>query len=339
MFSSQPAEISLDAPCRALAAVRADKIESRFLVGSCSLLRPRQQPPPTTRRSASNPGSAADAAANHLYLVRFHSEVNELGLEAKVPHDTGPVCKIVASPNDPSIVLTVPSGGTAATLWRIPRFLFDDNPVGRGGGAVDDDDSVSVSSYASSAPSQMEALTRLESSAGGSGSSSEIVDAAWRDPAEGGGAASFLEEPGSSSLSASSSDGGDVVTLERNGTVTRWDATAGVASSTRQAAGRDATSSSRSGFPPRLALDPHSSNGCALAVSRGHAVHIVDWRAETSVPTGTVDQFRAHPRSVVTSLDYNPNKPHVLATSGQDGLVKVRLKCHFIDGFAIVSVV
>ena len=50
-------------------------------------------------------------------------------------------------------------------------------------------------------------------------------------------------------------------------------------------------------------------------------MHLLDWRADTSIPTGTVDSFAAH-RYGVTDLDYNPNKPYVLATGGQDGLVK-----------------
>jgi hypothetical protein len=221
-------------------------------------------------------------------------------------------------------------GAAAATLWRMPPSLFED-PAGtqraprRYGGGDDADDDEEEDDYARSASSQhasssslpepprLEALARLE----GSSPSSEIVDAAWGDPSD---------EPGSSS--SRSDAGGVVVTLERGGVVTRWDAAAGRPVSSRQAAGGGGGGSSSSLFPPRVALDPHSpgGGGGAVAVSRGPSVRVVDWRAgpgSGAAGERAATVVRAHPGSAVTGLDYNPNRPNVLATSGQDGLIKV----------------
>jgi WD40 repeat protein len=56
-------------------------------------------------------------------------------------------------------------------------------------------------------------------------------------------------------------------------------------------------------------------------VTVGSTVQVLDWRVDTTVPSGTVSSIKAH-RFGVTDLDYNPNKPYVLATAGQDGLTK-----------------
>jgi hypothetical protein len=68
MFSSQSTEVSLNAPCRALAAVRADK------VGKNRIHR-------RFRFSNRITFTSSD----------FASEVNELGADATIPHETYPV--------------------------------------------------------------------------------------------------------------------------------------------------------------------------------------------------------------------------------------------------------
>lgn len=269
MFSTQTAEISLDAPCRALAAVRgADHTETRFLVGSCSV--PQQQ-------------------SNYLYLLRFHPEVNELGIDARLSHDAGPVGQIVSCPGDASKVLTYAENSPSATLWTIPRTVLDQHELHH----YDPEDETSIGASVS----QMQNASILD--CGG-----PLVDVAWRD--------------GTNDDTACA---GNIVSLERDGTVSQWDASTLMAESVRK------TPSSKRGrlseLPPRVAWDPHG-NGDSLAVSDGNAIRLLDWRVDTSVPTGTVESFLAH-RTAVTGLDYNPNKPYVMATSGQDGLLKVRI--------------
>jgi WD40 repeat protein len=267
MFSSHAAEISLNAPCRALAAVQADKTESRFLVGSCGV-----------------------DDVNHLHVVRFHSEVNELGIDAKIEHATGPVTAICCSPSDPSLVLTAAEGSNDATLWKIPRSIMSVNESLQYD--PEEDDALDLASSA-----VMEEVMTLNPPQGGS--SSPMVDIVWRDTA--------AEEESSSP--------GEVLTMNLNGQLTQWDAVTGTAVRSVPTSSNTFTA----GFQPRVAWDPHTS--MAVAVTTGTRVGILDWRVDTSTPTGTVESFQCH-RYGVTDLDYNPNKPYVLVTSGQDGMVK-----------------
>jgi len=240
-------------------------VENRFIVGSCSVRQP-----------------------NHLHVVRFHSEVNELGIDATIPHDTGPVGVVCTSPNDPSMVLTAAEQNSAAVLWKIPRTTMEQSE----GLQYDpeEDDALGVASSVS-----MEEVLMLEPRGG-----SSLVDIVWRDTSE---------EPTASP--------GQVLTLDQEGRLAQWDISTGVAESNRSIDGLN--QQKRSTAPPRVAWDPH--NGDAVAVSRGTSVAILDLRADTSIPSGTVESFQAH-RYGITDLDYNPNKPYVLATSGQDSLLK-----------------
>jgi WD40 repeat protein len=278
MFSSQPAEISLGTQCRTLTAVRADKVESRFLAGSSCI-----------RRQEHN---------NHLYVLRYHSDGNELGLDAKIPHETGAVAAICSSPTDSSVVLTAAEGSTAATVWKLPHAVMQ---LSSGPSYDDDDDDDDDGSDPANNNSEilnmtntetMEALTTLEASG------TDLVDVQWRDAGE-------------------EASAGDVVTVDWNGRLCQWDVGFGEA---HQVQAVDGSSDKRLDFPARVAWDPHG-NGNSVALSKGPKISILDWRVDASVPSGTVHTFEAH-RYAVTSLDYNPNKPYVLATAGQDSLVK-----------------
>lgn len=264
MFSNQVAEVTLNAPTKCLEAVRADKMESRFVVGTCAL-----------------------HDANELTVMRFHSEMNELGVDATLDHPSGPVGVLCTSPSDKCLLLSAAEENPTVNLWRVPDEVMDKtdeldyNPeTGDGGGA----DSFSL-----------ELVTTLPHDP-----DSHIVDIAWRD----------------NSMDFDDNDialTGEVLTMDRAGQVTQWDIAS--AQSVRSETFRD----EKQMTPPQLAWDPHHSY--AVAVTAGASVHILDWRADTSVPTGTCSSFMAH-RYGVTSVDFNPNKPHVLATAGQDGLLK-----------------
>ena len=258
MFSSQTAEVSLNAPVRALDAVRGDKVDSRFLAGCDS----------------------------NLHVVRFHSEANQLGVDATLPHPTGPVVEVCTNPSDKSVALTLAEESTFGTLWRIPRGIME--RCDEMGFDDDDNDDLPDATVAS-----MEELAKLEHD-------TKIVDMKWRG--------AFDEEP---------SGLGDVLTLDKEGNITQWDVALGTPESSRK------TSTSVEGsswnLPPRMAWDPHNAD--ATAVSAGASINLLDWRADTSVPAGTVQSIECH-RYGITDLDYNPNKPFVLTTAGQDGLLK-----------------
>eukprot|EP00536_Pseudo-nitzschia_multiseries_P002850 jgi/Psemu1/301583/fgenesh1_kg.39_\ len=73
-----------------------------------------------------------------------------------------------------------------------------------------------------------------------------------------------------------------------------------------------------------MAWDPHHSD--ITAISTGDIVQLVDWRESSSSSSSslTMNSNSGHPhhRYGITDLDYNPNKPNVLVTSGKDGLLK-----------------
>jgi WD40 repeat protein len=126
------------------------------------------------------------------------------------------------------------------------------------------------------------------------------------------------------SSTSTASNNNNILTLDHKGGIARWDAETNTC--TQRAKGELANKKPR--FVPRVAWDPHAVD--ALAVSSGTGIKILDWRTDTTVPTGTVASFPAH-RYNITDVDYNPNKPYVLATSGQDGLLKfwdIRLAKH-----------
>ena len=67
--------------------------------------------------------------------------------------------------------------------------------------------------------------------------------------------------------------------------------------------------------PPKASWDPHNHNLCAVTL--GTNVGFVDMRVGK-----VVNGLKGCHRYGVTDVDYNPNKPHVLSSSGQDSLVK-----------------
>ena len=268
MFSNQAAELSLNVPTKALDAVRADKIDSRFIVGTCAL------------------------EQNHLNVLRFHSELNELGVDATLDHPTGPVGLVCTSPSDKSLVVTAPEQSSAATLWRIPSDVMSctdnlDYDPDRGDGTSAG--AMTSSRYA------LEEVVELDHG------SSRLSDIVWGD-------SSFLFDDEASSI-------GEILTLDYSGRLQQWDISDGQARSVRSESMPMGIQLTR----PRMAWDPHNHH--AVSVTVGTNVQVLDWRADTSVPSGTVASIKAH-RYGVTDLDYNPNKPYVLATGGQDGLVK-----------------
>mmetsp|Transcript_13127 Transcript_13127/g.19354 ORF Transcript_13127/g.19354 Transcript_13127/m.19354 type:complete len:247 (+) Transcript_13127:198-938(+) len=113
--------------------------------------------------------------------------------------------------------------------------------------------------------------------------------------------------------------GGSVLSLDRVGRVTLWDIEA-LQTVKSAAAGKETTTSKPRILAPRMAWDPHNPE--TLAVTAGEGVRLIDWRTDATVTSDSISQItRAH-RYGVCDVDYNPNKPHVLATSGQDGLLK-----------------
>jgi WD40 repeat protein len=102
MFSGQQAEVSLNVPIRTLQALRADKVESRFVAGTCGM-----------------------DDTMYLHLLRFHSDLNQVRHEIILEHPSGPVRSIATSPSDKSMLLTATESSCEATLWKIPGELLE----------------------------------------------------------------------------------------------------------------------------------------------------------------------------------------------------------------------
>lgn len=298
MFSNQAAEISLNRPVAAIDAVRGDKVNSKFIAGTSSV---------------------RVSEDNHLLVLRFHTESNLLGIDGRLSHPTGPVERIRTSPSDPSYVLTTAENDSgAATLWKIPaevidRLSTDDEGYG-GGGTSDDDedyydrDDSNNGFIDNDNVTAMEERATLQTSGGSGDSSAKVTDIAWRGNA-------WDEEP------LEGSEMGDVATLCSDGTLTQWDVNFGTAESTRKY-DVDVGSSLRPNLQPRMAWDPHQAD--VTSISTGDIVQLVDWRESPSSSPATINSHTGHPhhRYGITDLDYNPNKPNLLVTSGKDGLVK-----------------
>jgi WD40 repeat protein len=266
MFSNQAAEASVNAPARCLAAVRADKTEARFVVGTCSLHEP-----------------------NEIAVLRFHSDMNELAVDGTIEHPSGPVGVLCMHPTDKHQMLTAAEDNPTVNLWRLPEEVMDKtdnldyNPDGDGG--------------ASAQPTQTyspELITTLPHDP-----DSNIVDIVWRDS--------------STTFDEDSAAPGEVITLDKAGQIAQWDMAAS------QAVRHEVVADENQVTPPRLAWDPHHHS--SVAVTAGVSVHILDWRIDKSLSTGACASFKAH-RYGVTDLSFNPNKPHVVATAGQDSLLK-----------------
>lgn len=278
MFSNGTAEISLDLPCRTVCAVRADRIHSRFLVGS----------------------SCATAGSNNsVHVVRFHQERNDhVHVDAKLLHD-GPVAAICSSPDDPTLVCTASASSCTLFLHKIPEHVMhasDDDED-------EDDEQGAVPTTTDS--TSMEQLWQIETKGA-------VADLCWSDD----------NDNDDDSMIADSTTGsskkGELLFVTRSGHLTQFDLQSH--QWIRTIPFESSQSLLAAGCCPRIQWDPHA-NGNAVAVTTGKRVHLLDWRVDTSIPTGTVDSFVAHQLGV-TALDYNPNKPYILATAGQDALVK-----------------
>lgn len=231
-------------------------------------------------------GTCSLSDANEVTVLRFHSEMNELGVDATLDHPSGPVGVLCTSPSDKHLLLSAAEENPTVNLWRVPEEVMDRtddldyNPDTDGGGSPTHSESHSLD-LVTTLPHDIDA---------------HIMDLAWRDPA-------YDEDVAE----------GDVLTLDRAGHITQWDI------ATAQSVRTETVTHENQMTPPKLSWDPHHSY--AVAVTAGASVRIIDWRADTSTPTGTCASFKAH-RYGVADVDYNPNKPHVVATAGHDGMLK-----------------
>lgn len=344
MFSNQSAELSLAAPARTVASVDGDRRHHRFLVGTCSLPRPDYDDD-----EDHNGGDGEGGSANRLHLLRFEEESNELGRDAALDHPTGEVWCCSSCPYDSGLVLTCGGndGGTT-TLWRIPEEIItkddefdypdlDEEGSGGGGGANsgahDKNDVERMEEVCTLPVGEMHGGGTSSSSSGGAPGGNRIGCALW-NPASSD-LDDFGDDPASSSTGMSAR--ADVLTVGwEDGVLTRWDLAGGSATEVDRIDPSSKSDSLRGraavgALPHRAAWDPHDPNLVASALGSGVAIHDLRTGGGPDIglggrggggSTSRVGVRSCHAFGVVTDLDYNPNKPRCLVTSGQDGLVK-----------------
>ena len=103
MFTNQSTDITIPGPCRAMDAVHGNKIENRFILGTCAIntnssssssnthsnstnantnrssLQQQQQQQQRTNGGDNN-NHNHNTNTNHLYVVQFDNELNELSI-------------------------------------------------------------------------------------------------------------------------------------------------------------------------------------------------------------------------------------------------------------------
>lgn len=298
MFSNQSTDISLNGPCRALDAIRGDRVDNRFAAGTCAINTSLYQ----GGRNNNN------SSKNRLLVIRFNNESNELIIESEFDHFTGSVGAICSHPTDSTLIATATEQGSSASLWKLP--LNDSYEESEKQQPQYDNDYENEDYYNNSSKSfkkdiavddkVMERVATLQHP-DGEASSSTISNIAWRDGDE---------------------SSGDVLTIDTDGNLTQWDVSFGAADPIKTIVLNQNDNDSSIVPPPRVKWDPHSNSSNLLAASYGTNVSILDWRIDTSIPSGTVDSLKNCHRYGVTDIDYNPNKPYVMATAGKDGLLK-----------------
>ena len=200
MFSSQSSELSLDAPCRDVVSLRADRLESRFLVGSCAVV------------SSNERYNNNNNKTNQMFLLRFQSESNELTVDATLTH-TEPIQRLCSSPHDASRLLTCAQQSSSATVFRIPESILEESEFSsatrkREGDENEDEDETGDYDVTSEMRTKQSAASMEELATLQPDSASYLVDLAWRESTE-------------DSMAASTN--GDVLTLDIQGGLTRWD--------------------------------------------------------------------------------------------------------------------
>jgi hypothetical protein len=222
-----------------------------------------------------------------IRLLRFSEEDDEITCAAAWSH-SHEVLDLAASTTDASLVATVSDAldgaGARATVWRLPGLPAADAAPERGGGG---------GSGAAPEPTarELERVADVPVTAGDG-----VARVAWAPHASGHSAASFVTAHGAA--------------------VRAW--TLRGSGGAPDAAGA-ATFDAAAPHVGAAAWDPHHPN--EVAVAAGAAVHAWDLRAGER--TRAIEHAVQAGCGVVRALSFNPNRPWVIATAGDDFRVKI----------------
>lgn len=255
---------------------------------------------------------------NPLYLLRYHEEMNEMAVDAQLNFGDdedashGEIWSCSSSPLDSNLVITCRSAndGTMATssaqtetaLWRIPESAMRED-------AIDfyPDESDFDNDKAEELTKSMSKVCDLDLGPG------RVTDIQW-NPSCIPNCNDYDESP-----STGQAIGANLITVQsRNREVcfTAFDVHTSCATIVDQVNLQIPNTRGLMPNPPKASWDPHNHHLCAVTL--GTSITIMDMRTPAKVTNG----LRSCHRFGVTDLDYNPNKPNVLSSSGQDGLIK-----------------
>jgi WD40 repeat protein len=348
MFTNQRTDLTLGSPCRCVASLFASSSSSSFGNrggnGSAKVIAADDSDDNDDYGDGAADAEWMVGAKDALYHIEYHASVNELAVVARHDSlDNVRCCVAVCNSSNSSScsILTAPEQGPSASLWRYKGNCDRENSSSSNIGRRSSGSRYDPDGQQDDAENALELVATLLPE---EGFGANLVDLEWRRSAND---APYGGDSDSNSSAAPS--GNDVLTLDSNGHLTRWDMEAVrsvrsvdtasssslLSSATRSSTGRaTSTSTSTMHYPAKVVWDPHSTSGDAVAVSVGRSISILDWRVPHGTATatdaaapamsssGTVGALRNCHRGAVTDLDYNPNKPHVLATAGQDGLIR-----------------
>lgn len=267
---------------------------------------------------------------NPLNILRYNEEMNELVLDAQLDFGedggSGEVWRLSSSPFDANLVMICRNGtdGVAETaLWRIPEDALKEEDLN----SLDrlqqsnrinyNDDNVDAIMFHS--------LTKVTTLYQDIPSKEEIrnytnriTDIVWNPQ--------YYKDPDDRDLSHLGGESNphlDCMTVQsgmnREVIVKIWNLSNTTSTDTNPIYDFSIPIPNERGslpIAPKASWDPHNTNLSAITV--GTNIAIVDFRARSKVVTG----LKHCHRFGVLDVDYNPLKPMVLCSSGQDGLIK-----------------
>lgn len=306
MFSNNLAELSLNAPSRCVTSVKNDTRNHRFIVGTCSV---------SVGSENDQDYTGVNTSSSPLYLLRYHEEMNELAIDAQLNFGTedggsNEVWSCSSCPFASNLIVTCRGDGETA-LWKIPDDALREDELDF---YPDEDDfGNDTSNRNEDINKSMDKIENLELGGG------RVTDMQWNPGCLPTTSDSFDEHHGNIDTGNDQFSGANLLTVQsgkKEVCVTTWNIESAAAIQLDQIAIPIPNERGVMPNPPKASWDPHNHNLCAVTI--GSSIAMLDLRS----PLKVVNGIKSCHKFGVTDVDYNPNKIHVLASSGQDALVK-----------------
>jgi len=341
MYPEQNSELSLNTPTRCISAVSGDKRHHRFLVGTCCS---QTKSTPSNTNLTASPQSSSPST-NQLFLIKYDEELGEVVMDSQFDHSTGEVWCLSACPLDKRLLVTCGGGGgnasvlgneSSTVLWRLPEDVFpveeedeeykgmdslDEATPGGGRSRVDSLTAAlrgAIERGHDSVRSMEEVCTLVHPDDRSTTLRGRISDIVWNPEC--------WDSESQVNLDSSFSHGSgcNMITVgHTSNIVTTWSIGTSSALPIQRIDVSTSTNAPGSNIqrrliptPPKASWDPH--NTYMIALTSGPDVLLYDLRSSQK-STGMISPCHS---LGVTALDYNPTKPHLLTTSGQEGFIK-----------------